>query len=464
MRGLRWRASLIVLLGLLATGASTSTVAGSEPSLTSARAAVVSLAVGKADWTTYYHGSDRSGFSLDGPLSPGLVREQWRSAMLDGQVYAQPLVVGARVIVATENDTVYALRVSDGTIAWRNHLGTPVPGSSLPCGNVNPVGITGTPVVDQQTNRVYAVGLVRPLQYLLFELDLSSGRLIDSGDVAGGADPAVYNQRGALALADGKVFVPYGGRTGDCGDYHGHVVSVVAFATGLGALHSYTLPTQLQGGFWAPPGAVIASDGSLYLASGNSSSKTTYDYGNSVVRLNANLRLLDSFAPSNWRFLNAGDLDLGSTSPVLLPNGRVFQVGKNGVGYLLDAAHLGGVGGEFSASGVCRGSAAFGGVAHDRDKLFVPCSTDVVAVTVHADAFRVAWKTPISIPGPTIVTPGAVWSVANRTGMLVALDPTSGATLITLPIGATPSRFTSPSAGDGRIFVAAGQQLFAFGQ
>jgi hypothetical protein len=48
--------------------------------------------------------------------------------------------------------------------------------------------------------------------------------------------------------------------------------------------------------------------------------------------------------------------------------------------------------------------------------------------------------------------------------MLVALDPTSGATLITLPIGATPSRFTSPSAGDGRIFVAAGPQLFAFGQ
>jgi outer membrane protein assembly factor BamB len=464
VHGSRWCVSVIVLFALLAAGASSAAVAGNEPTSAASKASGAVGLVGTADWSTYYHRNDRSGFSLDGPVSPSSVRQQWRSAVLDGQVYAQPLVVGDRVIVATENDSVYSLRVGDGSVAWRNHLGSPVPGSSLPCGNIDPVGITSTPVVDTRANRLYAVGLVRPLHYLLFDLDLTTGRLIASRDVAGGAAPAVSNQRGALALTGGKVFVPYGGRTGDCGDYHGHIVSVAVSATGLGAVHSYTLPTQRQGGFWAPPGPVIASDGSLYITSGNSSSTSTYDYGNSVVHLSATLRLLDSFAPTNWRILNAGDLDLGSTSPVLLPDARVFQVGKSGVGYLLDAAHLGGIGGQLSSRTVCRGSSAFGGVAHDRDRLFVPCSTGIVAVTVRGNTFRVAWNTPISDPGPPIVTPNAIWSVANPAGHVVALDPASGALLATLPIGTTPSHFTSPAAGDGRIFIAAGQQLFALGQ
>jgi hypothetical protein len=453
-----------VLFALLAAGASTSAAVGNEPTSPRSTASGAVRSAGTADWGTYYHRSDRSGTSADGPVSAGSVRQQWRSAVLDGQVYAQPLVVGDRVIVATEDDSVYSLRVGDGSVAWRNHLGSPVPGSSLPCGNVDPVGITGTPVVDTHAGRVYAVGLVLPLHYLLFDLDLTTGRLIASRDVAGGATPAVSNQRGALGLSGGKVYVPYGGRAGDCGDYHGHIVSVAVSATGLGAVNSYTLPTQRQGGFWAPPGPVFAGDGSLYITSGNSSSSTTYDYGNSVVHLSATLRLLDSFAPTNWRSLNAGDLDLGSTNPVLLPNGRVFQVGKSGVGYLLGAAHLGGIGGQLSSGSVCRGSAAFGGVAHDGDRLFVPCTTGMVAVTVHGNAFAVVWNAPMSDPGPPIVTPGAIWSVANPAGNVVALDPATGAVLTTLPIGATPSHFTSLAAGDGRIFVAAGQRLFALGQ
>jgi outer membrane protein assembly factor BamB len=448
------RVALIALIALLVAGASTTT-----------RAATAASSVGHADWSTYYHRSERSGFSSDAPASPQSVRRQWRSPRLDGEVYAQPLVVGTRVIVATESNTVYSLRVADGTIAWRHHLANSVPATLLPCGNVDPVGITGTPVVDVGARRIYAVGLVRPpLRHVLFELDVVTGRLIDTAVVNGGGDPKVHNQRGALALTAGKVFIPYGGRTGDCGDYHGRVVSVAASRTGLGAVDAFTLPTQNRGGFWAPPGAVVAGNGSLYLASGNSSSNGNYDYGNSVVRISTSLRLLDAFAPSNWRFLNSVDLDLGTTSPVLLPNHHVFQVGKEGIGYLLDADHLGGPGGELSAHGVCPDHAAFGGVAHDRHRLFVPCSTKIVAIEFHADGFRVAWKSPISNPGPTIVTPGAVWSVANGTGELVAFDPSSGQQLAIWQIGQTPSRFTSPAAGDGRIFVAAGRRLLAFGR
>ena len=109
-------------------------------------------------------------------------------------------MVGNRVVIATENDSVYALNASDGAMAWKTHLGEPVSGSSLPCGDVDPVGITSTPVVDANAGRIYAVGMVQPGRHMLFELDLSTGRLVASARVdTAGADPAVHNQRAALA-------------------------------------------------------------------------------------------------------------------------------------------------------------------------------------------------------------------------------------------------------------------------
>jgi len=388
----------------------------------------------------------------------------WVSTALDGDVYAQPLVVGEHVIIATENDTVYSLDARTGVVVWRRHLGSPVPESSLPCGDVDPVGITGTPVADVRTNRVYVVGLIEPLHHVLFVLDVATGRVEASTDVdASGSDPAVQNQRAALTLTDGNVYVPFGGRYGDCGDYHGRVVAVALTAAGLGSVTSYTLPTQRQGGFWAPPGAAVASDGTLYLASGNSASNGAYDYGNSVVRLSARLRLLDTFAPSNWASLNAGDLDVGSTSPVLLPAGRVLQIGKGGVGYLLDAAHLGGIGGMLRQANVCAGNSAFGGVAHDRDDVFVPCSNGIVQVVVHDDDLTTGWTASIATPGPPVVSGSTVWTVATGTGQLVALDRTSGTTSASFAIGEVPSRFTSPAVAGGRVVVAAGRVVRSFG-
>jgi outer membrane protein assembly factor BamB len=392
------------------------------------------------------------------------VREQWTSLTLDGDVYTQPLVVGDRIVLATENDTVYSLNAADGAIVWKRHLGEPVPGSSLPCGDVDPVGITGTPVLDARTNRIFAVGLVRPIHDVLFALDATTGRVVASARVdADGADPAVQDQRGALALSHGTVFVPYGGRYGDCGDYRGRLVTVAVAANGLGKLASYALPTQREGGFWAPPGPVIAPDGSMYLASGNSSSSSSYDYGNSVVRLTPNLRLVDSWAPTDWAALNANDSDVGSTSPVLLPGNRVFQIGKQGIGYLLDAHHLGGIGGELYSGDVCGGTGVFGGIAHDGNTMFVPCTNAVVQLTVNGNSFSTGWTTAISTPGPTVVADGAVWTIATEKGDLIALDQTSGRTLTSQHLGPVPSRFTSAALGDNRVIAAAGRVVYAFG-
>jgi outer membrane protein assembly factor BamB len=148
---------------------------------------------------------------------------------------------------------------------------------------------------------------------------------------------------------------------------------------------------------------------------------------------------------------------------VLLPGNRVFQVGKNGIGYLLDAEHLGGIGGQLHSGAVCDGGSAFGGVAHDGDTLFVPCSNGVVQVIVSGDTFNVGWTAPLSKPGPTIITGGAVWTVATRDGDLVALDPRSGTTITSEPIGPVPSQFTSPAAGLGLVVVGSERKLSAFG-
>lgn len=432
--------------------------------VTSTTGARVTSGAASARWVTYDGNTARTGLVVDGPLSPSSVHERWVSPRLDGDVYAQPLVVGDRVVVATENDTVYSLNAADGGIVWQRHVGEPVSGSSLPCGDVDPVGITGTPVLDARTNRLYVVGLIQPTRDVLFALDALTGRVVASVRVdANGSDPAVQNQRGALTLSHGAIFVPYGGRYGDCGNYHGQLVKVALSAAGFGKLASYTLPTQREGGFWAPPGPVLASDGSVYLASGNSSSSSAYDDGNSVVRLTQNLRLIDSWAPTDWATLNASDSDVGSTSPVLLPANRVFQIGKQGIGYLLDARHLGGIGGELHAGDICHGAGVFGGIAHDANTLFVPCTNAVVQVTANGNTFSTGWATPISTPGPTVIANATVWTIATDNGDLIALDQTTGRTLSSQHLGPVPSRFTSPAIGDNQVIAPAGHVVYAFG-
>jgi outer membrane protein assembly factor BamB len=450
--------------GRAGNATSTSAAATGETSATTTTPTTRGTTRSGARWTTYYGNGARTGLASDGPSRPASVRRLWEAPALDGDVYAQPLLTGSKVIVATENDTVYALGPADGAILWKRHLGEPVDAASMPCGNVYPVvGITGTPVVDVDAGRIYVVGLVQPAHHVLFALALATGRVLSTVRVdAAGADAAVHNQRGALTLSHGTVFVPYGGRYGDCGDYHGRVVAVAISGRASGQVRSYTLPTQREGGFWAPPGPVVDAGGDLLLASGNSSSSDRYDYGNSVVRLTPALKLADSWAPTNWVTLNSGDVDVGSSSPVLLGN-RVFQIGKAGVGYLLDGDHLGGIGGELHSDDVCGGGGVFGGIAHDGNTMFVPCRDGVVQVTVTGDTFATGWKSQVSTPGPTMVANGAVWTVATEDGDLLALDESTGRPMASEHLGTVPSQFTSPAAGGGRVVVAAGAVVAAFG-
>ncbi|MDA4125599.1 MAG: PQQ-binding-like beta-propeller repeat protein [Thaumarchaeota archaeon] len=440
--------------GSSTTSSSTSTT--STTSHSTSRAGCGSTNNPLVDWTTYHGNNSRAGYA---PGSIACAKPDWTSQKLDGAAYAEPLVYTGLVFVATENDSVYALNETNGAMVWRTHIGTPVDGSTLPCGNISPSGITGTPVIDPGTNTIFVVAYEAPatLHYLV-ALGITDGRVIFSQPAdPPGAIVKVQQERGALSLANGMVYVPYGGLDGDCGQYHGWVVGIKA--DGSGAMFSYQVPTGREGGIWAPSGGAIDSTGNLFVATGNGASSSNFDYGNAVVKLSPTLQKLDYFAPSNWLQLNNGDTDLGSVGPLLVGHNEIFQIGKEGVGYILNASNLGGIGGQMYSGDVC--SSVYGGTATAGGYVFVPCSDGLVALSLSPNTFQVLWRSPGFPSGPPIVTGNVVWALDTSSGILHGYDVKSGTSLFSLSTGQV-TRFTTPATGDGRLFVGAGSKIFAF--
>ncbi|MCI4367174.1 MAG: hypothetical protein L3K08_05440, partial [Thermoplasmata archaeon] len=335
---------------------------------------------------------------------------------------------------------------------------TPVPGSSLPCGDIDPSGITGTPAIDPFTGILYVVAFVSPLQHVLFGLDLVHGSIASRVVVdPPGADASAQQQRGALAIANGLVYVPLGGLDGDCADYHGWVVGVRIGTSE--PLLTYEVPTHREGGIWSPAGITVAPNGSLYVSTGNGDSNSSFDFGDSVIELTPSLREVDYFAPTNWAELNVDDTDLGSVAPTVLPNGDLFQIGKAGVGYLLNGSHLGGIGGQLAEGNVCAG--AYGGTARVGASLLVSCVDGLYDLNVSASNFSVAWHSLRFDAGPAIVTGDVAWTIDLGSAHLDGLNRTTGHSLYSFPLGSV-DHFSTPAAGPGMIYVGAGDELAAF--
>ncbi len=165
------------------------------------------------DWPTYHKDLARSGFDAVTVRSP---KTLWTSARLDGDVYAEPLIVGNRVLVATEQNSVYCLAFDTGTPLWQVNLGSPVAISQLGCGDIDPSGTTSTPVTDPAKGLLYVAARVQPNHHELFTIDINNGSVLSHRTVdPPGSDTRVQQQRGALALYDGRVYIPFGGLCGD---------------------------------------------------------------------------------------------------------------------------------------------------------------------------------------------------------------------------------------------------------
>lgn len=316
--------------------------------------------------------------SLSWQAARNLRRDQGFHAEVEGSVYAQPLYWSSpndgkpMLIVVTERNLIYALDAATGAAVWRTSAGPPVPGSSLPCGNISPLGITSTPVIDERSAAVYLDAMVSaaqggPPKHMVFALSLRDGSILPGWPVdveavlrAQGKTFTArnQNQRGALAIVGDKVYIPYGGHFGDCASYHGWVVGISLYDPSQ--VLSWSTRAR-GGGIWAPGG--IVSDGqALYVATGNTLGTRGWGDGEAIISLGLDLSYAheprEFFAPVNWSALDDSDLDLGGANPMLLsvtgakPLALVLALGKDGKAYLLDRRNLGGIGGSVVAQTV----------------------------------------------------------------------------------------------------------------
>ncbi|HEY1628321.1 MAG TPA: hypothetical protein VGF52_00600, partial [Tepidisphaeraceae bacterium] len=314
---------------------------------------------------------------------------------VDGQIYAQPLVVSGlafargklptihrnMVYVATENDSIYAYDSDRGQLVWAvRTLGTtlgetPIPNTDTPTDDINPIiGITGTPVIDRSTNTLYVVAQAKRggSTYVtrLYALDLLTGAKIDGGPVfIGGSvagtgdgsnngtltyDTLLENQRSALTLVNGEIYITFAGHGSPVSNYHGWV-----FAFNASTLHQDSIwadtPDGGFGGIWMG-GAGISADasGNLYFTAGNGdfdADTNGDDFGDSVLRVptanNAPFEPADFFAPQDQQSDNNTDTDFGSTGVMLIPpditpvpEGIIGS--KEGSIYVVDMDSLGG--------------------------------------------------------------------------------------------------------------------------
>lgn len=375
----------------------TATSASNSSTSTSIAVSVTDL----AGVATYHNNISRNGVNnQEYALTPANVTSstfgKLFSCAVDGAIYAQPLWIpnlnigGAQhnvVLVATQHDSLYAFDADTApcTTLWHanlidaNHGGTsgetPVVSSVMNAynGDIEPeIGVTGTPVADSATNSIYVVsksfnssGTIYYQRLhsidILSGVEKASGPVLISGTYPSNSssvsfDPLKQNQRAALALVGGVVYIAWASH-GDADTWYGWVMGYDAATLA----HLYTFnstPNVSRGGIWMGGGAPsIDPSGNLYVITGNgifdadSSKAPNNDYGDSFLKLTGNLTVSQYFTPSDQGNDNSYDNDFGSggTSVVVdlpangtLPNHLVIGGGKDGNLCLLNRDSLGG--------------------------------------------------------------------------------------------------------------------------
>lgn len=473
-----------------------------------------------AQGSTYHADAARSGRFITPGLTWGSAAtatlSQTFTGSVSGAIHAQPLywkAPGAThgvVLVATDADVVQAIDAGSGAQVWRTVIGTPDSASVPNCGPPRFKGVFGTPAIDPVAGTIYVAGSILDgggnAQWIVTALSLADGSVrpgwpvtLSTALAARGLtfDPILQGQRPALALANGTLYVGFGGNHGDCGNYHGWVVGLdVASASLSGAWEA----RGVKGGIWSEGG--VTSDGtSLFVTTGNAVEKTGWLDGEAVFRLPPTLAHVtdthDYYYAPNFAALDKGDFDLGGTSPapidVPVAGGGtahwLFQLGKDGNAYILDRSNLGGGGGSLLVQAVTQGEiitapaiypvaggvmAAFNGPGANCPAPSGNPRLTVVKVTASpAPAISTVWCASLASTGAPIVTTTdgtsdpVVWITgAGGDHQLHGYRGDNGTELFAGGGGKDSlpglQRFSTLLAAEGRLFIGGAGRLFAF--
>jgi hypothetical protein len=494
---------------------------------------------GAYDPSVYQHHKNgtRNGVYIDPVLTSGTTGNAATMHVLSGfmgtmttATYAQPLYVekgvgGAETfIVATEGNHVTAINATTGATLWDQGPATYAPQATggLPCGDINPLGITGTPFIDPASpinggnGVIYFDAMTMPatgtFKHMVYAVKLSDGTVLPNWPVdvtakVSGFTSGWQNQRGALQLVNGVLYVPYGGLDGDCPyntpTYYGWVIG---FPVSNPQTPTGWHTAAYKGGIWGP-GSLPTDGTSVFPVTGNTyNANNVWGGGEAVIRLTAgpafSNKTTDYYAPYNWQDLDNGDTDLGGASEVLfdMPGTStphlVAAGGKDGHLYLLNRDNLGGAAAtqaadaalfnetmatnQFKGAPVAYTTAKGTYVAfHVEGGSGTGCPTaqggNLVAIKITGGTGKptasVAWcsiSSDSNLASPIVTTTDGtsdaiVWAASDH---LWGYDGDTGAKLFTdanTEMGATIQTWNTPIAiGKGRIAVAVNGQIYLF--
>ena len=451
----------------------------------------------RASVLQHHNDAARSGVYVDASLTRAaaiqLRQDAAFNATVAGIIYAQPLYwdggEGGQdlLLVATQNNEVIALDPLTGSRIWSRTLATPAVRAELPCGIISTLGIIGTPVIDASRRLLFADAMVSGARHVIYVLSLADGTVsgapIDVQSKVSGFNARIQNQRGALALVNGILYVPYGGHTGDCEDYAGWVIG---FDT-VGSRQPAAYHTGIGGGIWAMSG-VAAMGGSLFVATGNTKGLSVWDGGEAILKLapgpSFSGNTADYYAPSDWQDLDNADADVGGGGPIPFDVGSahyVAAVGKDGRLHLANRDRLGGIGSgqavQVAAGPVITAPAV---IATPSGTLIAfpatgsSCSgaNGLVALRITAGSppgVATAWCASVSGRGSPIATTtgggleSMIWIAgAEGDNRLHAVNAETGESIFTSSRLGTLTRFNAPIVAKGRVYVAGFGAVYAF--
>ena len=424
------------------------------------------------DWTRFGWNAARSNAATDptgiDSTNVGSLRRQ--QVTIDGTVDASPIYLhGVQVngaahdvlVVTTTYGKTLAIDANDGSVLWRF---TP-PTYRDYAGSYRIT--TSTPVADPTRQFVYAAapdGNVR-------KLALADGRVAWTTAIT--LLPEREKIASPLNFDRGHVIAATGGYIGDAPPYQGHVAVLDAASGQLlhvwnalcsdraGLIDPHSCP-ESGSAIWGRAGAVIDSvTGNIFVATGDGRWDGNVYWGDATLELDANAtRLVGNYTPSNTEALDAGDVDVGSTAPVLLGAGLVSQSGKDGMIRLLDLAamrqpgpHRGGErqmlatpssSGLFTAPAVWQSA----GVTW----MFAADGGGTAAWTIGAGQLQPAWSNRSGGTSPVLA--GGLLYVYGRGGGLHVYQPESGREVARLDCGG--GHWNSPIIVDGLIALPEG--------